>query len=954
MVRTGDCSTGVPAYNGSLFAAAGFPGSDLLERAEIADTNLAPALATIAYETDKPDAPGLDYAGLQIGHLGAIYEALLSLRLTRAPEDLTYDPRRDVFRPIRADEPVEVAAAQLYYQTTAGGRKAGGVFYTRHEFVDHLLNYSLLPALDDHLEEIKKVADRDPYEAARQLFDFSVVDPAMGSAHFLTAALDKMADRVELFLAEIGGLPNIAEQLSELTDDRRPAVLDPEDGDLLRRLILKRCIFGVDLSPMAVEVANVTLWLASFVPGLALSYLGSNLKCGDALIGVANPLVVGASDSSLLTGQPVHVAMAEAARLQQEQAGIPDRTPEEVKRSEELGVERDNVTAGLRAAFDLWTAEPLGLDNARRALQTEAAAIVAGNARTAEVEDSIVRASAIASRYRFFHWPLELPSVFHRKRPGFDVVIGNPPWNKVKFEMPSFLALHDPGIRGLRSTLERDTREARLFQEKPELQEEIEDTQRRIVEQRRFFKPENGYTIQGSGDTDLYKLFCERYASISRKEGFLGVVLPRVAFINDGSRGFRRWFFKECRPSRIDMLLNNRRWAFDIHPQYSIALVTAQVKAPAEGSVTVTGPANNEQEFTEFITGEGVQVYSDAIASWTSPSAVDSVKEPTWELPLLPTTEHVSVLSKLRLGFRFDELQPPGNRDSLKSRAAAPSLALYTELHSGQQRGLFTNPPGRTRVPIWKGQSFYQYNPDLGEPAGYGQLTEIEKFLKDKYSVNPVCLDGYQHGRVAFRRISRSTDSRTTIACLVPPRTPLTDAIACIAFGRRNDQKEVWGQIEKMYVLGVLNSLPFDWLARRYVETTFNHFIMYGMSFPRTSNTAWRQIGALATRLSCIDQRFVEFAAVAGVECGPADRHSAHRHAGGDRCAGNPRLRSERGTNCASSSPTSPKTPSAPRTGSWCWRSSRTCIKIRYNKCSFWYTVQLLRPLTRVSPWHRP
>ena len=136
----------------------------------------------IAFETDKPDAPGLDYAGLQIGHLGAIYETLLTLRLTRATEDLAYVPRQDVFRPVRADEQPEVTRAQLYYQTEAGGRKAGGVFYTRREFVDHLLNHSLLPALDDHLEEIRKVADRDPNEAARRLFDFSVVDPAMGSA----------------------------------------------------------------------------------------------------------------------------------------------------------------------------------------------------------------------------------------------------------------------------------------------------------------------------------------------------------------------------------------------------------------------------------------------------------------------------------------------------------------------------------------------------------------------------------------------------------------------------------------------------------------------------------------------------------------------------------------------------------------------------------------------------
>ena len=673
MVRTGDRSAGVPAYNGSLFAADGFPGSALLERAEIADVYLAPALAAIAYETDNPDAPGLDYAGLQIGHLGAIYEALLTLRLTRAPEDLAYDSRQDMFRPVRAGEQPEVTRAQLYYQAETGGRKAGGVFYTRHEFVDHLLNHSLLPALDDHLAEIKKVAQQDPTEATRRLFDFSVVDPAMGSAHFLTAALDMLADRIKLFLAEVGGLPGIAQLLSELSQDSGPLSQQPEDGDLLRRLILKRCIYGVDLSPMAVEVANVTLWLASFVPGLALSYLGSNLKCGDALIGVADPSVVGASDSPLFTGQTVRNAMEQAAKLQREQADIPDRTPEEVKQSEELGSRREEATAGLRSAFDLWAAEPMGLSGARHTLETNAEAIIAcDKSRTTEIGNEMAESSSIAAQYRFFHWPLEFPSVFHRERPGFDVVVGNPPWNKVKFEMPSFLALHDPGIRGLRSGLERDDRAERLFRQMPELRQEVEDIRRQIEEQREFFRPANGYTIQGSGDTDLYKLFCERYSSIARRQGFMGVVLPRVAFLNDGSRGFRRWVFKECRPSRIDALLNNRHWAFDIHPQYSIALVTAQVGTPVGGSLTVTGPARNEQEFVECITGEGVQVDLAALASWTPAPADDSVREPTWELPLLPTPTHVSVLSKLRRGVRFDRVQSPESQETSRAPAAAP------------------------------------------------------------------------------------------------------------------------------------------------------------------------------------------------------------------------------------------------------------------------------------------
>ncbi len=889
MVRTGDRSAGVPAYNGSLFAAAGFPGSALLEQAEIADVYLAPALRSIAYPTDQPEEPGLDYAGLQIGHLGAIYEALLTLRLTHAPEDLAHDPKGDRFRPVRAGESPEVVRAQLYYQSEAGGRKAGGVFYTRHEFVDHLLKNSLSPALDDHLAGIKTLAERNPDAAAQRLFDFSVVDPAMGSAHFLTAALDRMADRIELFLAEVGGLPGIARELSELSRDQEAVSPQPEDGDLLRRLILKRCIYGVDLSPMAVEVANVTLWLASFVPGLALSYLGSNLKCGDALIGVADPAVVGASDSPLFTGQTVRNAMDRAAQLQREQAAIPDRTPEEVKRSEELGARREAATVGLRSAFDLWTAEPLGLDGARHALETHADSIIeagveagieagsdTGKEPAAAVADILAGAARLARQYRFFHWPLEFPNVFHRDRPGFDVVVGNPPWNKVKFELPNFLALHDPGIRGLRTGLERDERAERLFRERPELRYEIEDTKRRVEEQRKFYRPENGYTIQGSGDTDLYKLFCERYASIARRQGYMGVVLPRVAFLNDGSRGFRRWFFKECRPTRVDSLLNSGRWAFDMEGRYTIALTSAQVGVSVDGSLTVTGPARNEREFAAGIAGAGVSVDLTELASWAPAPANDSVRESTWELPLLPTPTHVSVLGKLRRGVRFDSLENPQNRKNRKGGAAVPNAVLYRELDSAQQRHLFNNPPGKGRIPVWKGSSFDQYDPyDPNHPddkdlAGYGTPKAIEDFLQEKYATQPTCLSGYRNGRVAFRRISNRTNSRTTIACLAPPKTPLTDAIACIAFGPRGAQKEVWNSLEKCYTLGILNSLPFDWLARRYVETTFNHFIMYGMSFPPPDNTPWQRIGRLAARLSCVDEeRFAEFAAAAGVEWGP-------------------------------------------------------------------------------------
>ena len=868
MVRTGDRSAAVPAYNSSLFAASGFPGSALLERAEVADVYLAPALTAIAYETDKPDAPGLDYAGLQIGHLGAIYEALLTLRLTRAPEDLAYDPKQDVFRPVRAGEQPEVARTQLYYQAETGGRKAGGVFYTRHEFVDHLLNHSLLPALDDHLEEVKRVADRDPNGATRRLFDFSVVDPAMGSAHFLTAALDMIADRIELFLAEVGGLPGIAHQLSELTQDSGQAAQQPEDGDLLRKLILKRCIYGVDLSPMAVEVANVTLWLASFVPGLALSYLGSNLKCGDALIGVADPLVVGASDSPMFTGQSVVEAMTHAADLQRKLAENPDRTPDEVKRSEEMSVDLHSATAGLRSAFDLWAAEPLGLDGARHTLETYADAIIATDeGKTAKIASSMAGASRTAAQYRFFHWPLEFPSVFHRERPGFDVVVGNPPWNEITVEELAFYALREPGLRGLPSLADRRRRIAVLDEQNPDLRKEFEAQQQQLATIRGFFSESGGYQLQGVGDKDLYQLFCERYSHLVRHHGRLGVVLPRSAFLAQGARGFREWLFTNNSLRRLDLLLNNRSWAFTIHPQYTIALLTGQRRTPTEqATFQVTGPSANLREFLAVASGQGVGIPTASLGS-------------ARVVPLLPSQMHADVLAKLRRGVQFDALQNP---EMSKGRAAASHLAPYTELHETQQRALFSHSKG---IPVWKGRSFDQYEPHGNEPAGYAEWNDVLSFIQQKRRRSPIfkrmfssafLADPNTHpmnySRIAFRDVTNRTNSRTVITCLIPPRTPLTNKAPYLIFAD-------WSALAQANVLGIMNSLPFDWISRRYVETNLNYFILYMLTFPPPGDTPWEQIGRLAARLSCVDERFADFAAAAGVEHGPliADQRNDKR-----------------------------------------------------------------------------
>ena len=298
----------------------------------------------------------MDYSSLEVGHLGHIYEALLSLRLSVADRPLRYEQGADSYVPASGPGPADVTVGSLLWQTNKGGRKAGGVYYTPVSLVRHLVNHAVVPAYERHLENVRQTARTDPHRAATELLDFTVLDPACGSAHFLVQVVEALADRAVAFLAEVP-LPAIREALDRLRAQAQGGAA-VADVALLRRLILKHCVFGVDLSPMGAEVATLSLWLASFVPGLSLAYLGRNVVVGNALIGV------GSAGSVVREGtwpaEALRDALAAASEAAARLADIDDRTPREVDASREADVEAQRATAGLRRLFDLWTAEGFG------------------------------------------------------------------------------------------------------------------------------------------------------------------------------------------------------------------------------------------------------------------------------------------------------------------------------------------------------------------------------------------------------------------------------------------------------------------------------------------------------------------------------------------------------------------------------------------------------------------
>lgn len=851
-MRTGHTAWDLPAYNGDLFAADEVAGAALLERASIPDAAFGPVLVALARDPGRPDEIGIDFSGLEIGHLGYVYEGLLSLRLSVADRDYRYDPARDRYAAPSDDEAPEVRAGELLWLTDEGGRKSGGVYYTRTELVRHLVRGAVRPAFERHLGEIRELAATDPESAARRMFEFYVLDPACGSAHFLVEVVDELADQIAALLGDLA-LPPVAKELERLRAGAGATFgAGIEDTALLKRLVLKRCVFGVDLSPLGTEIAKMSLWLGTFVPGLSLAYLDHNVQCGNALIGVARPEQVAppeANGQAALFGNDIVEAIGEAAQAAARLRAIDDRTPDEFAASREANAELHAAAAGAKRVFDLWTAEalePEALRGARNEVLLQGRGIIAG-------QDSLLAdgAAARCDADHALHWPLAFAEVFARERPGFDAVVGNPPWDEINVDELGFYARYRPGLRGL-GEAHRLREIEKLIGERPGLRQKLADEKAAKARLNGYLGSAAGY--DGSpGNADLYKAFSQRYQSLLRDDGALGVVLPRSVFAAKGSTAFREWLLRQAPPRRIDFLLNRGRWAFDIHPQYSVALLTAErAIGDAEREFEVAGVAASAAEFVHQAEYPGVQVRERALGRLR-------------EVPLLANQRSADLLAKLRTASPF----PLG----AGRWRCFPNQGDFNET---TDRKLWQD--ARSGRPLWKGESFDQFDPNGAEVR---RCPESEAALKKAHKPRPgkdslvaadstvqerrdAVLREFDRARVAFRDVTNRTNSRTVIAALVPPHVFLTNKAPYLAFLDPDPRRQA-------AALGVLNSLPFDWEARRFVEINLNFFILEGLAVPELGDEDFDAVVRAAARLSTPDDRFADFAAATGVEVGPLD-----------------------------------------------------------------------------------
>jgi hypothetical protein len=468
---------------------------------------------------------------------------------------------------------------------------------------------------------------------------------------------------------------------------------------------------------------------------------------------------------------------------------------------------------------------------------------------TLEAEADARDAVDIARQQGFFHWPLEYPEVFGRARPGFDVLLSNPPWEKLKVERHDFFQFRIPGLKFVSSAAQRETLIQELIERDPSAQLDYEATIARIERLKKYFQPAAGnYSLHGGGDADLFKAFCERFLRLARIDGSIGCVLPRGLLSGAGTAPLRRELFQHWQVISADVLWNRRVWAFpDVFHRTRMTLLAARRRNPGNDPVIPSaGPLGDAARFA-LAPKLRVHYHVKQLARWSR----------TLELPSLPDPEAGRIFEAMLRHRRFD--------DAGRAWLARP----YCELHSTADKDLY-NESGRG-WPVWKGRTFERYEPDISAPVYWAEPEPTLERLQEKrlgakgvfdgfptdFLADPATLPAFDC-RIVFRDVSNPTNRRTMTACLAPPRI----------FAIHDAPQLVWprGDAEDtMRLLAILNSLPFDWLLRRRVETHVTFGILNSLPIPDT-RSADRRLVELAGRLSFVDDRYRGWAARIGLD----------------------------------------------------------------------------------------
>lgn len=490
------------------------------------------------FRDDKKNLVSINYRSLDVEELGSVYEGLLELHPVIEGLPLHSGEGRG-----------EVNPAHINFTFHEGtDRKTTGSYYTRPELVNELIKSALIPVIEERLKE--QTGNKEAQ--AKALLKLKVCDAAAGSGHMLLAA----ARTIAWYLARVQ------------SGEENPA---PSVYRKCLREVIQHCIYAVDFNPDAVELCKLALWLEGHNSGKPLSFLDHKIRNGNSLVGVTDLSVLqkGIPDNAFnpVTGDEKKVCQelkkgnakynkTKQGTLDFDQSGKIDATSftgdykelENLRQDDVEGVKQVKTKfEKLRSnhawfndwrACNLWTAAffwNYTEENKQATPNSERLAKFLSNPAAA-YGPMVGKADALSMEHKFFHWPMEFPDVFEQG--GFDVMLGNPPWERIKLQQQEFFATRSAEIAKAPNAAARNRLIKALQQTNPALFNEYEKAIHTADATGKFLRESGRCQLTAVGDINTYSIFSELTSSLVNKNGRTGIIVPTGIATDDSNKAF--------------------------------------------------------------------------------------------------------------------------------------------------------------------------------------------------------------------------------------------------------------------------------------------------------------------------------------------------------------------------------------------------------------------------------
>lgn len=538
----------LPALGGFLWSHS---STRALSYCSLTNSDFLEAIRRLAFTRHDRSLRPVDYRNLGAEELGGVYEGLLALTPQIGEDGKTFS----------------------FVELAGNERKTSGSYYTPDSLVQCLLDSSLDPVVQ------QVILGKKGEEAEQAILGLRVCDPAVGSGHFLVGA----AHRLARHLAQVRGAAE---------GDSHPSPLLYQHA---LREVIGRCLYGVDLNPMAAELCRISLWLEALEPGKPLSFLDHHIRVGNSLLGATPELIAaGVPDDAFtaIEGDDKKACAVLKRRNRAERFGLgplfaeqeaetqerllqtaaaleelPDDRPEDI-RAKELALRRHEQTQDYRhkkQLADAWCAafvikkhfREVGRDDSASGITQRCLNDIASDRPLpADLSAEIVR---LAEQYQFLHWPLAFPEVFARG--GFDCVLGNPPWERVKLQEKEWFAERVAEIANAPNAAARKRLIEGLKTGNPLLHQQFLADSRKAEGESHLLRNSGRYPLCGRGDINVYSVFAEGMRSLLSDRGRVGCVLPTGIATDDTTK----FFFQDLVETRSLVSLfdfENRRGLF--------------------------------------------------------------------------------------------------------------------------------------------------------------------------------------------------------------------------------------------------------------------------------------------------------------------------------------------------------------------------------------------------------